>query len=68
MPEAVTWRYDATSQPWLRALFLAGVGLLYGVPLLVVGGALGLVGGGGWYVAALCWLFAVVFIFVAREG
>lgn len=33
-----------------------------------VGGVV-LVGGGvRWYVAALCWLFAVVFIFVAREG
>jgi hypothetical protein len=35
MPSRVSWRYDATTQPWLRALFLAGAGLVYGVYVLV---------------------------------
>lgn len=35
MPGSVSWRYDATTQPWLRALFLAGAGLVYGLSALV---------------------------------
>lgn len=64
MAEPVAWRYDATSQPWLRVLLLVGVGLLYGVPLLVVGSALVLLGFtvwyGSWVLRLLVGLFALV--------
>jgi hypothetical protein len=64
MPEPVAWRYDATSQPRLRVLFLAGVGLVYGVPLLVVGSAVVLLGFtlwyGSWELRLLVGLFALV--------
>jgi fatty acid desaturase len=47
-------------------------GVALALALLFVGAGVGgvvLVGAGvGWYVAALCWLFAVVFLYVAREG
>lgn len=64
MPEAVPWRYDATNQPWLRALLLVAAGLLYGLLLLFAASAafvLGLVAWrGSWEVRLLVGLFALV--------
>lgn len=64
MGARVSWQYDATSEPWLRALFLLGAGLLYGVQVLVVGAVLGLLAlllwGGSWELRLLVAVFALV--------
>jgi hypothetical protein len=40
MAAGVSWHQDATTDPWLRALFLLGAGLVYGVAVLVAGAGL----------------------------
>lgn len=64
MPDEVSWRYDATTQPWLRGLFLVGSGLLYGVQVLVLGAVLVVLGmllwTGSWELRLLVALFALV--------
>ncbi|WP_255198682.1 hypothetical protein [Halorarius litoreus] len=64
MSDRVSWRYDATTQPWLRGLFLVGCGLLYGVPVLVLGAVTVLLGlllwTGSWELRLLIGLFALV--------
>lgn len=64
MPEAVPWRYDATSQRWLRALLLVAAGLLYGLLLLFAVSAAGVLGlavwTGSWELRLFVGLFALV--------
>lgn len=64
MTGAVSWRYDATSQPWLRTLLLVAAGLLYGLLLLFAASAAGVLGlavwRGSWELRLLVGLFALV--------
>lgn len=44
MVGSVTWRHDATTQRWLRVLYLLAAALLHGVAVLVAVGGLALAG------------------------
>lgn len=48
MVGSVTWRYDATTQRWLRVLYLLAAALLHGVGVVVVVGGLTLLGVALW--------------------
>jgi hypothetical protein len=48
MVGSVTWRYDATTQRWLRVVYLLAAALLHGVGVVVVVGGLTLLGVALW--------------------